>query len=29
MKTEVLLHSIGQISDELIADAESGTNTKK
>ena len=29
MKTEVLLHLIGQISDELIADAESGTNTKK
>ena len=29
MKTEVLLHSIGQISDELIADAESGPNTKK
>ena len=29
MKTEVLLHSIGQISDELIADAESEANTKR
>ena len=29
MKTEVLLHSIGLISDELIADAESEANTKR
>ena len=29
MKTEVLLHSIGKISDELIADAEIETNTRK
>ena len=29
MKPEVLLHSIGQISDELIADAESEANTKR
>ena len=29
MKTEVLLHSIGKINDELIADAESEANTKR
>ena len=29
MKTEVLLRSIGKISDELIADAESEANTKR
>ena len=29
MKTEVLLRSIGKINDELIADAESETNTKR
>ena len=29
MKTEVLLHSIGRINDELIADAESEANTKR
>ena len=29
MKAEVLLHSIGKINDELIADAESAANTKR
>ena len=29
MKVEVLLHSIGKINDELIADAESAANTKR
>ena len=29
MKAEVLLHSIGKIDDELIADAESAANTKR
>ena len=29
MKTEVFLHSIGKINDELIADAECETNTKR
>ena len=29
MKTEVLLHSIGRINDELIADAECEVNAKR